>query len=144
MPERMETVRSMLSEASSMGIQKVLVDPATLPVGAGFGLEYRTLLAVKSELGFPTCLGPHNAPSAWKFIKQPGLDDESTYLSAVVASTVTAQMYAADCIMYGSMNRTKQVFTAVALIGNAMASAVAEANQALGIDRKLFEPRTYE
>ena len=42
------------------------------------------------------------------------------------------------------MIRTKEVFTAVALISNALASAAAEANNALGIDRDLFIPPTDE
>jgi tetrahydromethanopterin S-methyltransferase subunit H len=142
--DRMETIKAMISEAKSMGMEKIVVDPATMPVGAGYGLEYRTMLAIKSELGLPTCLGPHNAPSAWKFIKQPGLDDETTQISAVVASTVAAQLFATDCIMYGSMARSKQVFTAVSLIANAMAAAVAEAQQAIGVSTPIFEPKSFE
>ncbi len=144
LPERMVTIKDMLELSKDLGIEKVLVDPGTMPVGAGFGLEYRTTLAVKSELGFPTCLGPHNAPSAWRFIKEPGFDDESTHMATVVASTVTSQMFATDSIMYGSMIRTKEVFAAVALISNAMATAVAEANNVLGVERELFDPPTYE
>jgi tetrahydromethanopterin S-methyltransferase subunit H len=142
--ERMKTIQEMLELSHDLGIEKVLVDPATMPVGAGYGLEYRTILAVKSELGLPTCLGPHNAPSAWRFIKQPGFDDESTHMATVVASTVTSQVFATDSIMYGSMVRTKEVFAAVALISNAIATAIAEANNVLGIDRELFVPPTYE
>jgi tetrahydromethanopterin S-methyltransferase subunit H len=142
--DRMTTVREMLEAARSMGMEKVVLDPATLPVGAGYGLEYRTILAIKSELGLPTCLGPHNAPSAWKFIREEGLDDEVTHLSTVVASTIAAQLLATDCIMYGSMVRTKEVYAAIALIGNALATAAAEANQTLGRDVTLFEPPTYE
>jgi len=99
----------MLKLSEDLGIEKVLVDPATMPVGAGYGLEYRTILAVKSELGLPTCLGPHNAPSAWRFIKETGFNDESTHLAAIVASTVISQVFATDSIMYGSMIRTKEV-----------------------------------
>jgi len=142
--DRMETVKDVLTLSESLGIEKVLVDPATMPVGAGYGLEYRTTLAIKSELGLPTCLGPHNAPSAWRFIRQPGLDDESTHIAALVASTVAAQLFATDSVMYGSMIHSKEVFTSVALIANAMASAVAEANRALDIDRPIFDPPTYE
>ena len=144
LPERMVTIKDMLELSKDLGIEKVLVDPGTMPVGAGFGLEYRTTLAVKSELGLPTCLGPHNAPSAWRFIKEPGFDDESTHMATVVASTVTSQMFATDSIMYGSMIRTKEVFAAVALISNAMATAAAEANNVLGVERELFDPPTYE
>ncbi len=144
LPERMNTIKKMLDEAAKMKIDKIVVDPATMPVGAGYGLEYRTILAIKSELGLPTCLGPHNAPSAWKFIKQPGFDDESTHTSTVVAATVVAQILCTDCIMYGSMIRTKEVFTSVALVGNAIAAAAAEATHALGDDRSLFSPPTSE
>ncbi|MBD3406619.1 MAG: hypothetical protein GF411_10935 [Candidatus Lokiarchaeota archaeon] len=144
LPDRMSTIESMIKDAKEMGITKMVVDPATMPVGAGYGLENRTMLTIKSELGLPTCLGPHNAPSAWKLLKKPGFDNESTHLSAVVASTVASQLFATDCIMYGSMIRTKEVFAAVSLIGNAIASATAEANRALGIDRTLFEPRTID
>ncbi|MFW9797852.1 MAG: hypothetical protein ACFFE2_12505 [Candidatus Thorarchaeota archaeon] len=144
LPDRMETIRDSLTFAESLKINKILIDPATMPVGAGHGLEYRTTMAIKSELGLPTCLGPHNAPSAWKFIKRPGLDDESTKVAALVASIVAAQLFAADSVMYGSMIHTKEVFTAVALTANAMATAIAEANSALDIDRRLFDPPTHE
>jgi tetrahydromethanopterin S-methyltransferase subunit H len=142
LPDRMKTITDMLKVAGELGIEKVLIDPATMPVGAGYGLEYRTTIAVKSELGLPTCLGPHNAPSAWHFIKQPIFDEEPTQTAAVVASTVAAQLFATDAIMYGSMIRTKEVFAAVALISNAMATAIAEANSVIGIDRPLFDPPT--
>jgi len=142
--DRMATIKDMIELAEDLGIKKIVVDPATMPVGAGYGLEYRTMLAVKAELGLPTCLGPHNAPSAWRFIKQPGFDDESTHMATVVASTVMAQVFATDSIMYGSMVRTKEVFAAVALISNAMATAAAESNNALGIDREIFTPPSFE
>jgi hypothetical protein len=46
--------------------------------------------------------------------------------------------------MYGSMVRTKEVFAAVSLISNAMATAIAEANSVLGLERRIFDPPTYE
>ncbi|MHA1936103.1 MAG: hypothetical protein ACW97A_12565 [Candidatus Thorarchaeota archaeon] len=144
LPERMKTVNQMVAEAERLAIDKILVDPATMPVGTGYGLDYRTVLAIKSELGLPTCLAPHNASSAWKFLEQKELDDPVTYLSTVVASTVAAQLFACDCIMYGSMARSKEVFVSVALIGNAISTAIAEANQALGIDREIFSPPSLE
>ncbi|MFW9798991.1 MAG: hypothetical protein ACFFD9_01000 [Candidatus Thorarchaeota archaeon] len=144
LPERMNVINEMITEAEHLGIRNMVIDPATLPVGSGFGLEFRTTLAVKSELGLPTCLAPHNAPSAWRFIKQKDLDNESTYLSAVVASAVAAQLFATDCIMYGSMIRTREVFAATALIANAISSAMGEAQRVLGIDRELFYPMTQD
>ena len=65
-------------------------------------------------------------------------------MATVVASTVMAQVFATDSIMYGSMLRTKEVFAAVALISNALATAVAESNNALGIERKIFTPPSFE
>lgn len=144
LPDRMKTIKDMYELAEVLGMTKVLIDPGTMPVGAGYGLEYRTTIAVKSELGLPTCLGPHNAPSAWRFIKQPNYDTESIHSATVVASTVAAQLFATDAIMYGSMIRSKEVFTSVALISNAIATAIAEANAVIGIDRPLFDPPTYQ
>ena len=144
LPQRMETIADMVKLSKELEIEKILVDPATMPVGAGYGLEHRTILAVKSEMGLPTCLGPHNAPSAWRFIKEPGFDDEATHMATIVASTVASQVLATDSIMYGSMKRTKEVFAAVALISNAMATAIMEANNVLGIDRDIFDPPTFE
>jgi tetrahydromethanopterin S-methyltransferase subunit H len=142
--DRMDTIKAMVSEANSLGVEKLLVDPATLPVGAGYGLESRTAIAVKAELGLPTCLAPHNAPAAWKFIRQPAYEKESVYMSTVIASNIAAQLFATDCIMYGSMVRTREVFVATALIGNAIAATIAEANHAAGIERRIFEPSTME
>lgn len=142
--DRMDTIKNMVSEASNLGIEKLLIDPATLPVGAGYGLECRTAIAVKAELGLPTCLAPHNAPAAWKFIRQPMFEKESIYMSSVIASNIAAQLFATDCIMYGSMIRTQEVFIATALIGNAIAATIAEANHAAGLDRQIFEPPTME
>jgi len=144
LPDRMDTIRDVLAFSESLGIKKVIVDPATMPVGAGYGLEHRTTIAVKSELGLPTCLAPHNAPSAWKFIRQPGLDDDTARISTVVAATVAAQLFATDAIMFGSLSHAKEIFTSTALISNAIAAAVAEANSALDIDRVLFEPPSFE
>ncbi|MFW9808125.1 MAG: hypothetical protein ACFFE6_01985 [Candidatus Thorarchaeota archaeon] len=144
LPERMDTIRDVLTLSESLGITKVIIDPATMPVGAGYGLEHRTTLAVKSELGLPTCLAPHNAPSAWRFIRQKGLDDTSTQIATIVAATVAAQLFATDAIMFGSLLHSKEIFASVALIANAIASAVAEANSALDLDRVIFDPPSFE
>jgi len=46
--------------------------------------------------------------------------------------------------MYGSMRRSQEVFAAVALIQNAISSAVEEANQVLGTTKQLFKPKASE
>jgi tetrahydromethanopterin S-methyltransferase subunit H len=140
--ERMEVIMDLLTTAGDLSIDKVLVDPGTVPIGAGYGLGYRTNLAIKSELGLPTCLAPHNAPSAWDFLKRPEFNLPETHTSAVVASTVAAQLFATDAIFFGSMIRAREVFTAVSLMANAMFSALGEANRAMGIDRALFDPES--
>ncbi|MFW9849352.1 MAG: hypothetical protein ACFFF4_09430 [Candidatus Thorarchaeota archaeon] len=144
LPEKLPTIKNAISIAEKYGIEKMLIDPGTMPVGSGFGLDYRTLIAIKSEFGLPTCSGSHNAPSAWKFLKDSYIDSESTYLSAIVASTIAAQLFTADSIMFGSMIRTKQVFTAVSLMANAIATSAAESQRALGETTELFDPPTYE
>ncbi|MFW9846528.1 MAG: hypothetical protein ACFFD6_07260, partial [Candidatus Thorarchaeota archaeon] len=59
-------------------------------------------------------------------------------------SIVSAQMFAADCIMFGSLKRSREVFTAVSLTQNAISTAVTEAQRALGSEKKMFQPRTRE
>jgi tetrahydromethanopterin S-methyltransferase subunit H len=142
--ERMQTIKEVVETTSNLGIDNIIVDPGTMPVGAGYGLELRTLLAMKSNLGLPSCIAPHNAPSAWNFIKRDEFNQESLHTSAVVASTVAAQLFTADSIMFGSLVRSKDVFTAVALIGNAISAAIAEAYHSLDMDRELFEPKTFQ
>ncbi len=142
--ERMRRVTEMIEEAKRVGVTKMLIDPATMPVGAGYGLDYRTVLAVKSELGLPTCLAPHNAVSSWRFLKEPDINKRLPYLGAIVASTTAAQLLATDCVMFGSMKRSREIFIAASLIANAIASSIAEANRVLGEDRDLFVPPTYE
>ena len=140
----MQTIKEVVETTSNLGIDNIIVDPGTMPVGAGYGLELRTLLAMKSNLGLPSCIAPHNAPSAWNFIKRDEFNQESLHTSAVVASTVAAQLFTADSIMFGSLVRSKDVFTAVALIGNAISAAIAEAYHSLDMDRELFEPKTFQ
>lgn len=142
--DRMKIIQQVLDTAETLGFKKKLVDPATMPVGAGYGLDYRTIIAIKSELGLPTCIGAHNAPSAWKFLKQTELDEESSHLASIVASTVTGQLFAADCVMFGSLKRSKEVFAAASLIANAIATGLEESYRTLGIKQRLFEPPTFE
>ncbi len=144
LPERMTVIKQVLDLVAELGFKYKLVDPATMPVGAGFGLDYRSIPAIKSELGLPTCAGAHNAPSAWKFLKQQGFNKESTHLSAIIASTVAAQIFGADCIMFGSLRRSKEVFLAVSLVANAIYTGLGESYRALGIAQDLFEPPTIE
>jgi tetrahydromethanopterin S-methyltransferase subunit H len=142
--ERIEVIETVVSDAKALGIEKFLIDPGTMPVGAGYGLELRTTVAIKSELGLPTCLAPHNAPSAWKFIRQADLHTDETVSSSIIASIIAAQLFATDCILYGSMRRSREVFAAVALTQNAIAASVSEANQVLGAEQDLFEPKASE
>lgn len=141
--DRMDTILETLTLAGDLGIEKVIVDPATMPVGAGYGLEFRTTLAIKSELGLPTLLAPHNAPSAWDFLRLDEKPDERGTTASVVAATVTAQLFATDAIIFGSMARTREVFTAVSLTANGIFSAMSEANRAVGMERPLFSPKSF-
>lgn len=142
--ERMEVIEAMVTDAKTLGIEKFLVDPGTMPVGAGYGLELRTTIAIKSEMGLPTCLAPHNAPAAWKFIRDQDLNNEATISSSVIASVVAAQLFATDCILFGSLRRSREVFAAVALAQNAIIASVEEANLVLGSKKHLFEPKASE
>jgi len=138
--DRLETIKSMVSVACEAGIENIIVDPAVLPIKVGYGLDWRTIIAVKAELGYPVTSGAHNVPSSWAYLKKLG-KDETARLPAVVAALVAARMAGSDMIMYGSLKRARDAFTALALIENGIAKAAEEAQTALGRQSCVFVPK---
>jgi tetrahydromethanopterin S-methyltransferase subunit H len=138
--DRLETIKSMIAIASETGVQNIIVDPAVLPIKIGYGLDWRTNVAVKAELGYPISSGAHNVPGSWTYLKQFG-KDETARLPAVIAALVASRMASSDMIMYGSMKRSRDAFTALTLIENGISKASEEAMKALGKEPCVFTPK---
>ncbi len=143
--QRMDVINQMVECAENAGIEKIIVDSATLPVGAGYGLDWRTLVAIKARLGLPTCCAAHNAAVAWPWLKKTIKRENLFPRTAVFAAAITAtQLLGCDMLMFGSIARSEEMFTAVALIQNGIVVAAAEASRVSGIDREFFSPKTVD
>lgn len=138
--ERLNVIRQQINRCEKIGVKKIVVDPASLPIEVGYGLEWRTNIAIKSEMGYPISNGAYNAPSTWTFFKD-NKDDAVTKTAILTAAVTAAKLSCADLICYGSLERMKEMFAAVAFIENGIVRSVAEALTALGIKRNLFTPR---
>lgn len=109
--------KGMLSLGRELGITRPLIDVAATPLGNGSGATYRSIFAVKSQLGEPVGGGYHNITSAWawlkKFKKQPG--KEGAYMPSDIGTNLLAIAYGCDFCLYGPIEHAIEVFPAVAM-----------------------------
>jgi tetrahydromethanopterin S-methyltransferase subunit H len=143
--------KGILQIGKECGITRPLIDPATMPIGAGAGSTCMCALAFKSKWGWPCGLGIHNAPSAWTWIKNyrkghsehpgrgvwigPGAD---AYRMCDVGSNVIPALLGNDFIMYGPIENASTVFPLIGM----MDMIVGEAAQTEH-DLTLQEPHPY-
>jgi tetrahydromethanopterin S-methyltransferase subunit H len=113
----MGQAKGMLTLATEKGITRPLLDVAATPLGSGSGATYRSIFAVKSQLGEPVGGGYHNIPSAWawlkKFKKQPG--KEAAYIPSDIGSNLVAITLGCNFCLYGPIEHSIEVFPAVAM-----------------------------
>jgi len=109
--------KGMLTLGTEKGITRPLLDVAATPLGSGSGATYRSIFAVKSQLGEPVGGGYHNIPSAWawlkKFKKQPG--KEGAYMPSDIGSNLVAITLGCNFCLYGPIEHAVEVFPAVAM-----------------------------
>lgn len=135
--ERLDAIGAQIARCENAGIRKVIVDPASLPVGIGYGSEWRVSLAVKALTGLPVCVGAHNAPSGWKLYKD--LKSNEAARASIVAAAVTAAILSCvDLVFYGSLARCREVYAAAALIEHGVVQAASEALKAAGVEKNLY------
>lgn len=121
--------KGILQIGKECGITKPIIDPATLPIGAGAGSTCACALVFKSRYGIPCGLGIHNAPSAWTWIKKyrkehsehpkkgvwigPGAE---AFKMCDIGSNVIPALLANDLIMYGPIEHAPTVFPLIGMI----------------------------
>jgi tetrahydromethanopterin S-methyltransferase subunit H len=117
--------KGMLVLGTEKGITRPLLDVAATPLGSGSGATYRSIFAVKSQLGEPVGGGYHNIPSAWawlkKFKKQPG--KEGAYMPSDIGSNLIAITLGCNFCLYGPIEHAIEVFPAVAMTDIVVAEA---------------------
>lgn len=103
----------LLPAAQKAGVEKPLVDTCTIDVPS-FGQACKAIDHLKSELGYPTGSGSHNAVSTWRGLEAK-MGKEA--IKPVVASIITATAaIGADFVLYGPIKDATVVFPAVAML----------------------------
>jgi tetrahydromethanopterin S-methyltransferase subunit H len=100
--------RGLLETARDCGVRKPLVDTGITPLGDGASSAVRALSCIKAKYGLPVGCGIHNAVLSWRW------PQKGEKLFVDVASNVLARIAGADFILYGPIERAREVFSAVA------------------------------
>jgi len=123
--------KGILTIGKECGITKPLIDPATLPIGAGAGSTCACALVFKSKWGIPCGLGIHNAPSAWTWIKtyrkehserveeagkKKWVGPGAAFNMCDVGSNVIPALLGNDYILYGPIEHAPTVFPLIGMI----------------------------
>ncbi len=106
-----ENIEGLLVKAERAGIDKPLIDTATLDVPS-VGICARTIKLIKEELGLPAGAGAHNALHTWTRKKEFG--DAVKSISNVIINTIP-QAVGADFLLIGPIDRAKEIFPTIAL-----------------------------
>jgi tetrahydromethanopterin S-methyltransferase subunit H len=101
----------LLEAASRAGIEKPLILTSVLDLPS-VGLAAGAIRALKSELGLPTGTAPIGVIGRWRKAEEYGW--YSKKLGRAAASTL-AQCMGANFIIYGTIDRASDIFTACAL-----------------------------
>ena len=128
--------KGMMQVAADKGVTRPLVDVAATSLGAGSGSTYRSIFAVKSQLGEPVGGGYHNISDAWawlkKFKKQPG--HEKAMEPASIGSNLIAITLGCDYVLYGPIDAAVEVFPSVAMNDIIVEEAAKEMGTAFATD----------
>ncbi|MHA1384365.1 MAG: [methyl-Co(III) glycine betaine-specific corrinoid protein]--tetrahydrofolate methyltransferase MtgA, partial [Candidatus Helarchaeota archaeon] len=106
-----ERTEGLLVKAERAGIDKPLIDTATLDVPS-VGICYRTIKLIKEEFGLPAGAGSHNALHTWA--KRNDFGPNVKIISNVLINSLPQAM-GADFILYGPMERANDIFPTMAL-----------------------------
>jgi tetrahydromethanopterin S-methyltransferase subunit H len=120
---RVEAAKQLVSLATQMGVEKILVDACVLDVPT-LGSAFKAIFDLKKELGYPVGCGAHNAVATWKGLKtKMGLQAVKPCTAVANSLTVAA---GADFILYGPVEDAPYVFPAVAMVDAAFAQLLLE------------------
>lgn len=100
----------LISYAERAGIKNFLVDPGTLPFDNEnvAGEVFRSIMAIKSETGFPAGCGTINLAESWDYFRER--KEHSEYARAISTINAVAQVVGADFLIYGPLSLAEDVF----------------------------------
>lgn len=109
----------LMDIAQKCGIEKPLIDVAAVPLGSGSGPSIRAVTTVKGHMGLPVGGGFHNISSSWDWLrefKNKQDNPKEYYLPSDIGSNLVAQVLGADFLLYGPIENSKHIATAVAMV----------------------------
>jgi len=133
---RIKAARDLIPKLREVGAEKILIDTCTLDIPS-LGSSCGAIFDLKSELGYPTGCGAHNAVSTWRGLKgKMGLQARE---SCVASSAVMAVAFGADFVLYGPIEDAPYVFPSVALADSALAQLTIEKGRMPTVGHPIFK-----
>jgi len=114
----------LVAAAQECGVKKLLVDTGITPLGEGASSAVRALACVKARFGLPAGCGIHNAVLSWRW------PAKEMKLFADAASNALARIAGADFLLYGPIERSREVFATVGFVE----CLLGEASEEFGLD----------
>ncbi|NHI92363.1 MAG: tetrahydromethanopterin S-methyltransferase subunit H [Candidatus Lokiarchaeota archaeon] len=109
-----EEREGLLTKAKKAGIDKILIDTATLDIPS-ISINARTINLVKDKLGYPAGCGAHNALHTWGKSKEyEKLDKNIVQIKNVMINTLPQAM-GANFVLYGPVTHCNYVFPTIAM-----------------------------
>ncbi|MBD3230740.1 MAG: tetrahydromethanopterin S-methyltransferase subunit H [Candidatus Lokiarchaeota archaeon] len=104
----------LLDKAKRAGVDKILLDTATLDVPS-ISINARTIHMIKKELGYPAGSGTHNALQTWDKLKEfQKLDKSIKQIKNVQVHTIP-QALGSDFFLYGPIKHCEYIFPMMAM-----------------------------
>jgi tetrahydromethanopterin S-methyltransferase subunit H len=101
----------LLPFAQVARIKNILIDSGVVPIGSGSLNSIKTVIALKSEIGYPAGSGIHNIASEWVHsLEKPVREICDSSLCACQA------LLGADFLLYGPIESSWRVFPVVKMI----------------------------
>ncbi len=109
-----EAEEGLLAKAERAGINKILIDTATLDIPS-ISINARTIHLIKEELGLPAGCGAHNALHTWnKVVEYEKIDPNVKKIKNVLINSLP-QAAGANFILYGPITHCKYIFPMIAM-----------------------------
>jgi len=120
---RIKAVRELLPVASSVGIEKPIIDTAVIDIPT-LGMACSAIYQLRNEFGLPIGSGAHNAVGTWKGLKKKmGPQAKNPSMATACAITIAA---GANFILYGPIEFADYMFPTIAMVDAAYAQLAME------------------
>ncbi|MCP4764363.1 MAG: hypothetical protein GY870_21495 [archaeon] len=124
----------LLAKAKRAGIEKILIDTATLDVPL-ISINGRTIYDIKKELGYPAGCAAHNALHTWNnLIKYEEIDKNINKIKNVMINSIP-QAYGANFLLYGPITKCNYIFPMIAMNDAALAYNAMRVNKLKTVSR---------